>query len=125
MWATYRGAKMKALVLVLAVALTSCVYTEASTDLRWDTPVERENGDQLFIYEIDHFELSIACEGLEEQIVELNNEAISMIVNVVGTCTFKILAVDTDGLASEYTEEKTITIKTPPRAPFNFRIFGN
>ena len=116
---------MKTLWFALAVLLTSCVYTEASTDLRWDTPVQRENGDQLFLYEIDRFELSIACDGLDEQIVELTNEAISLIVNVSGTCSFKILAVDTDGLTSQYSEEKTITIKTPPRAPLNFRIFGN
>jgi hypothetical protein len=114
---------MKSSYLLIVLLLTSCTYTAASTEIQWDRPVERENGEQLFIYEIDHFELSAVCDGNTEQLFLVIGEAETITDDSVGNCKFKILAVDTNGLYSVYSEEMTITIKTPPKSPFNLRIF--
>lgn len=116
---------MKITIYLLAVVfLASCTYAQAETTLQWDRPVERENGEQLFIYEIDHFELSTACDDGAEQLIEIVGDVEEITVNYIGECVFKILAVDTNGLYSVWSESVTITIKSPPKAPFNLRIFG-
>ena len=111
--------------LLILILLTSCTSAKAETQLNWDRPVERENGEQLFMYEIDHFELSAVCDGKPEQLFLIIGELETITVDSVGTCIFKILAVDTGGLYSVYSDEVTITIKAPPKPPFNLRIFGS
>ena len=111
-------------LIPLIIILSSCSYVGAETEISWDRPVERENGEQLFIYEIDHFELSAVCDSKPEELFLVIGEAETMTVDSVGSCKFKILAVDTNGLSSVYSDEITIIIKSPPKSPFNLR-FGN
>lgn len=116
---------MKNIIYLLAVVfLASCTYAQAETVIQWDRPVERENGEQLFIYEIDHFELATVCDGGVEQLIEIIGDVEEITVNYLGECVFRILAVDTNGLRSVWSDSVTITIKSPPKAPFNLRIFG-
>lgn len=125
--------------VIVVILLTACTYTEKpdnptiepvadvpiipvpppevpkeySVELTWDRPTERENGDQLFIYELGGYEIRYKSD-LEYEYLYINNgstENLTVINLKPITYSFAITAYDIDGLYSDWSDSLTVSLE--------------
>lgn len=87
--------------------------TSATLAVQWDAPVERENGEQLFIYEIGGYELSYRLVGANEyqSLLIENGSTIEteLPITQVGQYEVRIAAFDSNGLYSKFSDAVVLT----------------
>jgi len=113
---------MRYLVFVIRF-LSSCTYVSAETDVAWDRPTERENGDTLFVDELHHYEIVANC-GETAYTYSAPGQAEGIIIDAVGNCAITVRVLDNNGLASDWVVAINVTIISPPRTITNLRILG-
>lgn len=114
---------MKYLYVVLALLLTSCTQAVAATDISWERPTERVNGDALYLYEISHYDVKAVCDNTVYD-YQVDGALEGVTIDAVGHCMITVRVSDTTGLYSEWVEAIDVTIISPPKTVFNLRI-GN
>jgi hypothetical protein len=81
---------------------------ETGLSIGWDVPVERENGEQLFLYEIGGYEIAyreIGSNTYTTLIIENGDITQATISELIpGQYEFRIAAFDSNGLYSRYSE---------------------
>lgn len=107
--------------LIPVVLLTSCVFAFAAPYVGWEPPTERENGSEMYLYEIGGYEITTVCDGVEKLFVA-PHDAVEVEIDVVGTCQVSAVVYDTDGNYSAPTPVIEAEIKSKPMPPFNLRI---
>lgn len=96
---------------------------EATIELRWETPTERENGDNLPLDEIDGYEVrywpSDAEEPMDvrESVIVPDNTAVGYELSVpAGQWDIEVAVYDTDGLYSNFVMIEPTTVNAAPGA---------
>ena len=113
---------MRFLVLII-IFLSSCSYVGAETDIAWDRPTERVNGDAIFVDELHHYEIVANC-GDSAYTYEAPGQSEGIIIDAVGNCAITVRVLDINGLASNWVVAIDVTIISPPRTITNLRILN-
>jgi len=114
---------MRYLIPLLILIFTSCSYAKAETDIAWDRPTERENGDALFVDELHHYEIVANC-GDTAYTYEAPGQAEGIVIDAVGNCAITVRVLDINNLASTWVVAIDVTIISPPRTISNLRILN-
>lgn len=116
-----RLTRFSVFLVFLISALTACNYetfegtatANARLTVQWDRPVERENNEPLFLYEIGGYELSYRAVGdIEYQTLVITNGSTTEteLSNIKsGQYEIRIAAFDTNGLYSRYSDSVILT----------------
>jgi hypothetical protein len=103
--------------------LSSCTYVGAETNVAWDRPTERVNGDALFVDELHHYEIVANC-GETAYTYEAPGAAGGIIIDAIGNCAITVRVLDINNLASDWVVAIDVTIISPPRTISNLRILN-
>lgn len=113
---------MKTLVALSLIFLSQLTLAQlppppATITLSWSVPTQRENGDTLTANEIAGYEINDSC-GVTVEITG-NTTSYTLPIVLPFDCTFSIVAVDTDGLRSQVSNEITVRFNAPNAPTLN------
>ena len=85
-----------------------------AASIAWLAPTERENGAEIDDGELSHYEIKADC--LSELIGPIEATSYDFGDSLIG-CSLSVRVIDTNGLASAWSETKTIegTLQAPRR----------
>ena len=98
------------IISIPLLIITSCDIGRVAA-LRWVAPDARENGDNLYEYQIAHYRVLHEFNGKIETIDHANSPKIFLNLET-GTHFFSVSAVDTEGVVGEYSARVSKVIKS-------------
>jgi hypothetical protein len=96
-----------------APTITTAIET---VTVKWTAPTTRINGSALRLNEIASFRLAHKCNDRAEVVTNISGNGLSTTMEgLYGTCSFKVMAIDTAGATSGWSNTHSLLIKL--RAP--------